>query len=600
MVQTHYLNNKTYWGFKDDYGKIQPFQLGIFATSGHGKGLSSEAIAEEWKKETGGVVICLADPKGEAEGSFVQYLPKEQYHVNQLKLDGMKPEAHPCKMYHPFTFNIPKQYLPEINFFTVPIKSMTREDWSILAESSFDSEAIKLMMRVASDLPRNSGLYDFLHSIERLTSGKKAKRKALSDAKNWYLHSGGGTAKSVAEIGNLLSPFRKNYLLRKETCEMKLDWKEILNDSENYHVFLSMWLKDEKLQQFMVLNLLNQIIANIHLTKKPILLLIPEVKALCPRLPQGYKYFLSHAITRALVTIRSKGRGMSSITDSQNWSDTDDKVKGACTITFFGNLNPKDREVVGKACSYGKNVKAELKELVDNPCGYLRYDKEGDGIFRVFMPRHMHKEPEYNWIEMYRKHFSNKMVKYDELIKQMRDEFNAEEVETREFIERKLKREAEAERRREEAKEEVKKAQESENKPKAEKVEVVDKNKETIMKLCWEKKKENPKLSYTKIGKELNIHHSTVKKYIELWNDKLDAQKEAEGSPEIIEPMIGEGVMAEEIDTDDTDNETVNDTDKGTVKDAVKNVDDAGDTGDAGSGADATASDEDKILESLD
>jgi len=563
MVQTHYLNNKTYWGFKDDYGKIQPFQLGIFATSGHGKGLSSEAIAEEWRKETNGVAIIIADPKDEAEGSFVQYPPIERYHVNQLKLDGMKPKTHSCQIYHPFTFNIPKQYLPDIKFFTVPIKSMTREDWSILAESSFDSEAIKLMLRVASDLPRNSGLYDFLHGIERLTDGKKSKRKALSDAKNWFLHSGGGTAKSVAEIGNLLSPFRKNYFLRKETCDMKLDWKEILNDSENYHVFLSMWLKDEKLKEFMVLNLLNQIISNIHLTRKPILIIIPEVKSLCPRLPQGYKYFLSHAITKALVTIRSKGRGMSSIVDSQNWSDTDDKIKGACTITLYGKLNPKDREVVGKACSYGKNVKADLKELVDNPCGYLMYDKEEDGIFRVFMPRHMHKEPDYNWIEMYRKHKGSQMKKYDDLVKYMRDEFNSEEVETREFIERKLKKEAEEEKRREEAKADVKELEEFNGVSKEEKPRAEDKNKETIMKLCWEKKNGVVKVSDRKIGAEFNIHHSTVKKYVSNYQAKLDEQKDAESSYEIVDPMIGDGVMPEEVDIVNSEDKILKDLEGG-------------------------------------
>lgn len=612
MVQTHYLNNKTYWGFKDDYGKIQPFQMGIFATSGHGKGLSSEAIAEEWRKDTNGtgVVIIIADPKDEAEGSFVQYLPTEAYHVNQLKQDGMKPETHSCIMYHPFTFNIPKGNLPDINFFSVPIKSMTREDWSILTESSFDSEAIKLMLRVGSDLPRASGLYDFLHDIQRLTSGKKSKRKALSDSKNWLLSSGGGTTKSVAEIGNLLAPFRKNYFLRKETCELKLDWKEILNDSENYHVFLSMWLKDEKMKEFMVLNLLNNIVNNSHLAKKPILIIIPEIKSLCPRLPQGYKYFLSHAITKALVTIRSKGRGMSSICDSQNWFDTDDKIKGAFGITLFGKLNTKDREVVGKACSYDKNVKAELKELGDNPCGYLMYDKEGDGIFRVFMPRHMHKEPDYNWINMYRKHLGSKMKRYDDLVKTMRDEFNSEEAETREFLERKLKKEEEAEKRREEAKAEAEKSGNPEVEPK-ERVEVVDKNKETIMKLCWEKKKE--KLSDRKIGAELNIHHSTVKKYIGLWNKKLDAQKEAEGSPEIVGAMIGDGVMPEEVEAvneaddevvNEADDEAVNDADKSTDADAVGEAD-AGGEGDAGSGAGDSAdaggkgSDEDKVLKSL-
>ncbi len=52
----------------------------------------------------------------------------------------------------------------------------------------------------------------------------------------------------------------------------------------------------------------------------------------------------------------------------------------------------------------------------------------------------MHKEPDYNWIEMYRKHFGSNMKKYDELVKFMRDEYNSEELETKEFIERKTEK----------------------------------------------------------------------------------------------------------------------------------------------------------------
>ena len=542
MVQVHYLNNKTYLGFKDDYGKIQPFQLGIFAVSGHGKGLSEEFIIEEWKKETGGIVIYIADPKNEAEGSFVQYLPTERYHTDRLKLDGLKPQVHSCKLYHPFSFNIPKGYLPDINFFTIPIKQMTREDWAILAESSWDSESIKLMLRVSDDLERNKGLYGFLHEIERLTEGKKSKKKAVSDSKNWYLSAGGGTSKSVTEIGNLLSSFRKNYFLRKDTCEYKLNWQEILSDSENYHVFLSMWLKDEKIKEFMVLSLLNQIISNRKYAKKPILLVIPEVKALCPRNPQGYKFFLSHAISKALVTIRSMGKGMCSIFDSQNWSDTDDKIKGSATITLFGKLNAKDREVVSKACSYGKSVKDNLRELVDNQCSYLMYDKEDDGIFRCLMPRHMHKEPHYNWIEMYKNNFPGKMKKYDDLIKYMRDEFNKEEKEIKEIIEKKINKEKDDEERNAIAKEQRDKPKEQ-----TEEVKTEDKNKSTIMKICWERKQEG--LSDRKIGVELNIHHSTVKKYVLKYQNKLDKEKETLNDSDNIKSMIGDGIMSEEVES---------------------------------------------------
>ena len=81
-------NNRTYFSLRNEYGKVLPFQLQIYATSGHGKGLAGEGIIQQWKESTDGIVLILADPKQEAEFSFVQYPPKERYHLDRLNQDG--------------------------------------------------------------------------------------------------------------------------------------------------------------------------------------------------------------------------------------------------------------------------------------------------------------------------------------------------------------------------------------------------------------------------------------------------------------------------------------------------------------------------------
>jgi hypothetical protein len=459
----------------------------------------------------------------------------------------MIPKSHYCKLYHPFTFNIPKSFLPDINFFTLPIKNLGREEWSILTESSWDNESTKLLLRACTDAGRNEGLFEFLHNIQKFVEGRKDKKKRIADPKNFYLNVGGGTGKSITEVANLLHPFKENYFLRKENCPYKIDWEKILTDNVSYHVFLSMWLKDNKLKEFMVLSLLRQIIENRHYAKKPILIVIPEIKFLCKRNPQGYQLFLSDAISNALSTIRSMGKGMSSIFDSQNWSDTDDRIKGCATVTLFGQLNSKDQEGVCKANQYKREIREQLQNM-EHKNSYLIYGNESYGAFRVFLPSHMHKEPDYNWIEMYRKHFGSKMKRYEDLRKFMREEYKAEELVIKDSVDKQIRiEEEEIEKRK--AEKETKKS------PRVLKEQKKDNDKERLMRLCYEmsidenlSKRER---SWRKIASRLSLNHVTAQKYAMAYEKKLEIQKELD--KEIPKEFIGEGIMPEELDMNKAD-----------------------------------------------
>jgi hypothetical protein len=546
--------NKNYWTLINEYGQILPFHALFNATTGHGKGLTMEFLVEEWKKKTNGVVIYLIDPKDEGEATFCQYLPKEKYHIDRLSRDGMKPEKHNCKVYHPFTFNIPKQYLPPINFFTIPVKSLNKEELGLLAESSWDSASIKLMLRVSQDLGRKSGIMKYLHEIERMTKVKKKNKEPVSDPKNWRLHSGGGSAKDVAEIGNLLSPFKKDYFLSNDLCPHNLNFKEILQDNQNYHIFLTMFLSEgtrKKLKGFIALYLLNKIIENRKYLKKPLLILIPEIKIIAPRNPQGYRFYLSQAFSEALVTVRNKGKGISSIGDTQVWSDTDDKIKSAFNLTFFGKLNPKDREIVTKACSYGRNEKDLLKDVSEYKCSYICYDKEDEGIFRFFMPRHMHKEINYNWIEMYKEHFPKKTQRYDNLIEEMKNRWNEEDKEIEEML--KKRNQIEKEEIEKEEREKKRKEKEEKNKEKEKKIEEsIDVIKEAKQKMCYKIFKDesipSKEKTYRAIARKIRetfneqtFSHLTAKKYIQEYEKKLNSKD--------INHMIGDGVLEEEVES---------------------------------------------------
>ncbi len=542
------FNNRTYLSISQEGRKVLPSTLLITAVSGAGKGLTLEYYIEEWKKLTGGICIILSDPKNENESFYVQFLPIAQYHLNRLMLDGMRPETHKCKVYHPYTNNIPKAHLPNIDFFTLSLKDLGKEEWGILAETPFESSTIKLLQRVARNMSRNDGLFKLIHMAEKLTEVKTGKSKKNYDPDSFYIRSRGASAKSITELVELLDPFKQNYFLRKDSCPHKLDWEKILTDTESYHIFISMWLKSEKLQEFVVLSLLQQVIENRHFAKKPILLVLPEIKRLCPRNAMGYKYFLSLAIADNLITMRSQGKGISAVMDTQIHCETSEKITGSVNTTLFGQLSPFDADRVSKMGNYKRDIREQLQNMPAN--SYLKYGNESDGAWRLFFPRHRHCEPEYNWIETYNNEWSKlglpRPKRYDDLKKEMKAELKAEEQEIKEIIDKEIQKE----RKEKERKKSEKESKESSSENKSEKI---DKEKNKMKKLCYEmyydENLSKSEKSYRKIGEKFELHNMTVKKYIQEYEDENYRKSSTdEIEKEDINNMIGSGVLQEEID----------------------------------------------------
>ena len=544
-IQT--IFNKTYITWLDEYNRCPNVQIQIYSVSGHGKGTFCEGLAESWQNVTGGICIWLVDPKKTIEGSFAMYEPIETYHLNRLKSDGMLPKVHDVKLYSPFSFNIPKGFLPPINFYTIPIKNLGKEEFGILAETDFDSETVKVMMRAKDNLTRDDGLFAFLHEIQRMVKGRREKKHQVPDPKNFWLSVGAGTSKSVVESSSYLSPFYNDYFLRKESCPYAINWKEILNDNSCYHVFFSKWVAplNDKIHGFIALTLLEQILRNIDYAKKPVLIIIPEILFLCPEYSLGWSLFLGEAFEKAMITMRGKGRGVSSIADAQSWDKTSKKLSGSATVTFFGRLNPQDLERVCKARGYNKENRDRIMSLKQGQ--FIMTDAESDGIFRGFFAKHRHREESYDWIESYKQNFPDKMERYDNLVAYMKKELAEEEnkikkqIETRRRQERIEKAQEEKELEEKSTKgikltHEIKKAKGKQ-----------DEARDIIKKTMYEYL-DNPNISdKEKTQRKLSEKFKVGRFVINKWLNEKD-KPETELSEEEIEPMIGEGVMEEEVD----------------------------------------------------
>jgi len=513
---------------KDEYGKVINEQILVVAKSGYGKGLVLEQFAERFHA-LGYIVLAVSDPKHEVEFGYQMFEPEERYHLNHLASIGKLPGKQKVKLYHPFTFSIPtNRLLPDMNIFTIPIKSLGRKEWGLISEVSGENETISVLLKASADISNEDGIYSFLHTAQDSIKGKSTERKRKADPKNFYLEATSGTFKELTRISNYLRPFKNNFFLSKQSSSLNLNWKEILNDQESYHVFVSNFIgkKDEKLTDFIVLYLLESILKHKEYLKRPVVIVIPEISILCPFKPEGHKRFLAESVKDTLKVLRSSGRGMSSLLDSQVWNDIDEDVKGSSTQTLLGEFgNAKDIENISKSFLYKREIREQLRKS-DTKNSYLIKGYEDDGGYKFFFPKSMHGEPHYNFEEMYRKHYQSKLKSYKVLVDKMRENLKSEELKIKEKIKNKEKKEKELLDKKNLEKEKREKEKESTEKSSDTKEQKIVESTEKIMKICYDifndvnlDKKDK---TYRSIGKKLNLNHKTVKKYIDKYSDKQE------------------------------------------------------------------------------
>ena len=518
--------------------------------SGYGKGLALEGIAEKFHK-LGYIVLVISDIKNELEFCYQMFEPIERYHLDHLKKIGKPLSKKKVKIYHPFTFDIPTKQLPDINFYTFSLKELRRKEWGLIAETAWDTETMRLLLQASQSITKEDGIYGLIHYVQDSIKGKKSGKGRKPDPKSFYLESGSGTMKSVAEISNYLQPFKNDYFLAKDTCSLNLNWKNILTDQENYHVFVSNWIRDEKLKDFCVLALLNGILEHKDILKKPILVIIPEIRKQCPFRPEGHKKFLAESIRDSLTLMRSSGRGMSSLLDSQVYIDIDEGVRNSATVTLFGELGGgADMERVAKAFNYKTEFKDQLKKM-DYPNSFIWVGKEDRQSVTIFFPSSMHCEPSYNFIDMYRERLPEKMKDYKETIDMMKKMYDGEVSRFKDKIKRQEQQEKEEKERKLDEKEERKSESES-DKDKDEKIrELKDLNKLEKMKKCWEFKQENPDLSLResakRLGFPLSSGNKTFKKYIDEYQVIAEKEKEKEQKIDYEDKVLSETKTPEEI-----------------------------------------------------
>lgn len=514
-------------------------QILAIACAGSGKSILSEGINEE-KHDMGYEIINPFDPKEEFELAFAQFPPHAYYHLKELKKMGKEPSQKKVKIYHPFTFHLPKNFeVPPMEIFTLPIADFGRDEVAFITESEGDSEVVRDLLNGINLLGSNDGLWDLLRLIEKRIKGTKrtiaGKEMIIPDFSTSFTKSGTtGTQKTVSDIRSYFNPFlyeRKGGVIDGDYCiapkdfKLNLDIKKILKDQEHYHVFSTRWIRDEKVKYFVAFRILNMIYDNLDYAKHPIVLDLPEIGSLVPYIyDKLYKKFMALSLSPKLAKIRSKGRGVTSIMGSQVWTDINREVRSKATVTMFGKQESiEDIGRIKKDLNYGKDIVDELSMLKAGRFIVKGYERR-TGSFKVLMPSHMHKEENTRFFDVYRRHFPELMVTFNDVIVEMRQIVNEQKKRIVDEVQKEISEYREIMAEKEKTIEEKKKKVDELEQTKEKLLQVKLKDKERIMNECLKFYADNvipngKKFSYREAGRYLGIDHKTVKNYI------IEAQK---------------------------------------------------------------------------
>ena len=415
----------------EEANKLFPVNLLIVGAVGSGKTVAEEQYVRYFY-EHGYTIISISDVKDSIEFGFTGFEPTANYHIRQLQMFGAPKHAQPIKIYHPFTFNIPNEELPEINFYGINIKNITRTDLNFLAESNENKRSIQIILETIEKLKSHEGIHHLVFKAEEQTesliNANKSGIKFRSDkADDFFTKTKIGTEKTASEMVAYFKPFIRDYSILPAGNTHNIDFKELINDQKHYHIFTTKWIKDKRQKAFYILHLLQEIINNEHNAKHPICIVLEEIRFLTPNTSEGFIPFLAEELKDTMTRMRNMGKGYAIISTTQVYRDVHPTVIDSFNETVLGKISSfKELEFIAKALKMSSTDMTTIKNL--DVGEFAVYTKESHSEektlnkVRYFMPPHGHKEQGKNFFDEFQKYHPDKMRTYTDLIEEMRQE----------------------------------------------------------------------------------------------------------------------------------------------------------------------------------
>lgn len=419
----------------------KPYQYLFVGASGTQKSCGVEDIVcSEYKKGT--TIIYLCDPKKIFEPAYHMFEPVEKWQIDAITKEGRKPEKIPIKIYHPFTFNLPKHKIPEMNIYTLSIKDLGDSEINFLLESFEDVISRNIILDVLSKLGDNDDLYDFFYKCGEQVSSKleylKGRLKPIEQRDGngfWLKNSKKGKQSDLNKIQDKFLRFKECYYLQEKNCKYNLNYKELIKDNKHIHIFSTIYIgKDEKYEDFTTMFHYNKIVEANRDLKRPILIIMEELNNMCPRVTVksfNYKNILAQSITIHLQK-NNRGNNISSISTIQSSSSLIREImKGSTfTKTFMGRQSSEDLKEISIVYGVSSKIRSQCGNLHDGEYllfGFpeVNYNTIGSDdeapTYKFLTPTTCHAEPRFKFIDFMNKYYPDKIVGYADIINEMKE-----------------------------------------------------------------------------------------------------------------------------------------------------------------------------------
>jgi len=285
------------------------------------------------------------DAKNQFEPAFALFEPDDNYHLQRLAQQREQPQTRDIIIYHPFTFDLPKnKKLPPLEIITYPLPEIRRDGLGFLLESEPDTTpaAMSMFIEEADRADAATSLYDVLYNVQekvKATTGKKKKQ----DLKNLFqfglMGSAAGSMKEFGQLQFAFEPFlKKDFMIQSADCPLNLDIKKMFRNHRAYHILSTKWIKDEKMRTFAMFMWVQLIIKYREECRHPVCIIFDEITTYAPYNAKGYKSHVANLL-RNIVKFRNMGKGgMLSLTIGQNFQNIDTRVRTNPGKTLFGNF----------------------------------------------------------------------------------------------------------------------------------------------------------------------------------------------------------------------------------------------------------------------
>jgi len=403
----------------NEYGTPYPMNLLVYGNVGSGKSIAAEQIVNFYYRN-GYTIISLSDVKDTIEFGFSMFPPKARYHLWNLRKFNCPQHRMPVKIYHPYSPELRKGIkYPDINFYTISIKNLTRTDLNYLAESNENKRSIQIILEELSKLSKHDGLWHLVFRADERTESianltKSTMRYRSDDPNTFFTRSKLGTEKTSSEMNSYFQPFITNHSLMPHSFPHNIDIKQIMNDQQHYHIFTTKWVKDDRLKRFYILHLLHSIINNADAAKNPILIYLEEIRYLSPAKDDGANRFLAEEIKREMTRFRNMGMGFGIVGTTQTYWDVHPEVLGSFNEIIIGKItDPKETEKICKSLRFTQQDTKILQSLQTGhfivKCRDEFTDEPTWQNIRLFAPPHAHAEGGDSFMLLYQKHYPEKM-----------------------------------------------------------------------------------------------------------------------------------------------------------------------------------------------